>query len=189
MTIVFNTIESFYDALPTLRDVRPSLPAADWRRRELDVDKYFQERAEGLAEYRLPLPTGPVSNPHGWCVPVECFGDCLSPIVEHGDRLLFDARRRARDGDVVLAVWSEANYQSVVSDLHAQQFESQYGVAPTPTMVKVLVSVAGDLYLVHRDGAMLLADTTVVGVLVGVARNGIPLYQGERECQVRSAGS
>ncbi len=169
----FTSVADAWEVVPRELLKEPEYPT--WVRDEFSVEDFFRNLSP--EKFRHSRPTGPLADPYRYCFPLQIVGDCLEPILHHGDQCQFDMGRPAKDGDIVFVLQSEERHREFLAAPGAKQFEADFGFRVSPVMVKFLISVGNEYFLVHKDGALELAEDTIVGVLCSVERDGEEVYR------------
>lgn len=106
----------------------------------------FRELAAG---WKLRDPADDVSG----LIETHCIGDCLVPIMGHGDRFFFDPNSEPMPGDLVVVLTTVEQLQATINfhRKHAHHLAT-YGPLPSPFMCKLLTTCGSEYHAIEQGG-------------------------------------
>jgi hypothetical protein len=107
-------------------------------------------------------------------IPAASSGDCLAPVVEHGDITWFDGTATPQHGDIVAVIFTPATLE-FITEFHRAKYGARAKTI-TPYAQKLLWNERGEWLLLTNVGSIPLAAATVAGTCRRVERNGVAFY-------------
>ncbi len=104
---------------------------------------------------------------------LEALGNCLSPIIEHGDALYVDTEVVPEVGDIcVVLVTPEILSKFFEYSEQVEAFRAQYGAIPSPLVTKLLGKLGSNLHCCTNNSAFSFDGCKTLGVVVRIERGG-----------------
>jgi hypothetical protein len=107
-------------------------------------------------------------------IPAASTGNCLSPVLQHGDVAWYDPHIEPQHGDVVAVLFTPEALEYI-----AEYHRLKYGTSVEsiiPYAQKILWNERGQWLLLTNTGSIPLAAATVCGVCRRVERNSRVMY-------------